>query len=72
MLVMDDNHDAADSLGMLLTMLGGDVRIAYSGADGVAMAAVHRPSLVFLDIGMAGLSGYEVAAGCARRSRPRP
>jgi two-component system CheB/CheR fusion protein len=61
-LVVDDNRDAAESLSMLLTMLGGDVRVAYSGEQGLAVAAEHQPVLAFLDIGMPGMNGYEVAA----------
>jgi two-component system, sensor histidine kinase len=60
-LVVDDNRDAADSLGALLQMLGAEVRIAHDGADALATLSVFHPVAVFLDLGMPGMSGYEVA-----------
>jgi PAS domain S-box-containing protein len=67
-LVVDDNVDAAESLAQLLTLKGHDVRVAFDGLSGVAVAGVFEPDLVFLDIGMPGLDGYEVA----RRLRREP
>jgi CheY-like chemotaxis protein/two-component sensor histidine kinase len=67
-LVVDDNRDAAESLGMLLTMLGATVHVSYSGADALKALATHRPSVVLLDIGMPEMDGYEVA----RRIRELP
>ncbi len=61
-LVVDDNRDVADSLGMLLTLLNQDVRIAYDGLAALGLAADFRPELVLLDIGMPTLDGYETAA----------
>lgn len=60
-LVVDDNRDAADSLGMLLRMVGHDVHTAYDGLEAVGAAATFRPELVLLDIGLPKLNGYEVA-----------
>ncbi len=60
-LVVDDNHDAADSLGMLLQYLGADVRVAYDGPSALAAARTYQPSLALLDIGMPGMDGYELA-----------
>jgi CheY-like chemotaxis protein len=60
-LVVDDNHDAADSLSMLLETLGHETRTVHSGFEAVAAAVEFQPSLVFLDIGLPGISGYEVA-----------
>jgi CheY-like chemotaxis protein len=60
-LVVEDNRDAADSLRMLLELLGHDVRTAYSGTDGVATARQWRPDVVLCDIGLPGLDGYGVA-----------
>ena len=59
-LVVDDNRDAADSLAMLLGMLGADARVENNGPDALAAMPVYRPSLVLLDIGMPGMSGHEV------------
>jgi CheY-like chemotaxis protein len=67
-LVVDDNRDAADSLGQLLELMGADVRVVYSGERALDALASHRPAMVFLDIGMPQMDGYEVA----RRMRARP
>jgi PAS domain S-box-containing protein len=61
-LVVDDNQDAAESLGMLLTLLGCDVRLAYDGPSALDTIRSHRPTMVLLDLGMPGMSGLEVAA----------
>lgn len=60
-LVVDDNVDGAASLAMYLEMLGHKVTIAHSGPE--AMEAVNKamPQVIFLDIGLPGMSGYEVA-----------
>ncbi|HXS82169.1 MAG TPA: ATP-binding protein [Methylomirabilota bacterium] len=60
-LIVDDNHDAADSLGTLLELRGAEVRVAYNGHDCLRAVATHRPAVVLLDIGMPGKDGYEVA-----------
>jgi signal transduction histidine kinase/CheY-like chemotaxis protein len=67
-MVIDDNRDAAESLAMLLETLGADVRLAVSGSDGLAQLEDFRPEVVFLDIGMPDMNGYEVA----RQVRARP
>ncbi len=60
-LVVDDNADAADSLSILLRLLGHEVVTAYAGPGGLTLAESFQPEVVFLDIGMPGMSGYEVA-----------
>lgn len=60
-LVVDDNRDAADSLGMLLRMMGNQVHTAHDGLEAVGAAATFQPDLVLLDIGLPKLNGYEVA-----------
>jgi PAS domain S-box-containing protein len=60
-LVVDDNADAADSLAMLLAMLGHETAAAYSGRDALERAGTFRPHLVLLDIGLPEMDGYEVA-----------
>jgi PAS domain S-box-containing protein len=67
-LVVDDNHDSADSLGMLLKLIGADVRISHNGPDALETFATYRPAVVLLDIGMPGMDGCEVA----RRIRQAP
>ncbi len=60
-LVVDDNRDAAESLGMLLKLLGAEVQVVFSGPDALEALATYRPSVVLLDIGMPGMDGHEVA-----------
>ncbi|HEY9397839.1 MAG TPA: response regulator [Burkholderiales bacterium] len=60
-LVVDDNRDAAESLQMLLQLAGHDVKVAYDGRQALESFAAHRPDVVFLDIGLPRISGYEVA-----------
>jgi CheY-like chemotaxis protein/two-component sensor histidine kinase len=67
-LAVDDNRDAADSLGTLLELVGAEARVAYDGASALAAIRQHRPTIVLLDIGMPDVDGYEVA----RRVRSDP
>ncbi|MBB3259381.1 signal transduction histidine kinase/DNA-binding response OmpR family regulator [Paraburkholderia bannensis] len=67
-LIVDDNRDAADSLGVLLELLGAQVRIVRDGKAALAMFDSWPPDVVLLDIGMPGMDGYEVA----RRARAHP
>ena len=59
-LVADDNEDAAQSLAMMLQLLGHEVRTAGDGQQALDVAAQYRADLIFLDIGMPKLNGYEV------------
>jgi CheY-like chemotaxis protein len=61
-LVVDDNHDAGDSLGDLLELSGHQVRVARSGPQAVEAAREFRPDVAILDIGLPGMSGHELAA----------
>ncbi len=67
-LVVDDNRDAAESLAMLLKLLGSEVHVAYDGPGALEALRTYRPSVVLLDIGMPGMDGHEVA----RRIRRQP
>jgi PAS domain S-box-containing protein len=60
-LVVDDNRDAAESLGALLRFLGADVRVVTDGPAALQILESFRPAVVLLDIGMPGMDGYEVA-----------
>ncbi|HZM33904.1 MAG TPA: ATP-binding protein [Burkholderiales bacterium] len=60
-LVVDDNRDAADTLGALLRMLGAEVKVVNDGQAAIEVYAAFRPAVMFLDLGMPGLDGYEVA-----------
>ena len=61
-LVVDDNVDAASSLAILLELMGASTKVAYNGLEAVTEAEAFRPELVFLDLGMPGLNGYEACA----------
>ncbi|HEY0913655.1 MAG TPA: PAS domain-containing protein [Solimonas sp.] len=58
-LVVDDNIDAAQTLGQLLELLGNEVRLAHDGQVGVDTAAEFQPELILMDIGLPQLNGYE-------------
>src|SRR5262245_19418383 len=66
-LVVDDNADAAESLAVLLRLRGHEVQVALGGNEALEMADANMPELLFLDIGMPDIDGYEVA----RRLRSR-
>jgi CheY-like chemotaxis protein len=67
-LVVDDNRDAAESMGMLLKLLGVDAHVVHNGSDALEALGFYKPTVVILDIGMPGMDGKEVA----RRIRQRP
>jgi PAS domain S-box-containing protein len=71
-LVVDDNRDAADSLRMMLELLGADVRVAHNGRDALEQFAACAPAAVLLDIGMPGMDGYEVARTIRQRFDGHP
>ena len=60
-LIVDDNHDAADTLATLLTAYGATVSVAYNGRDALERIETFAPDVTLLDIGMPGMDGYEVA-----------
>ncbi len=60
-LVVDDNEDSADSMGLLLKLLGNEVRIVHDGRAAVEVANEFEPRVVLLDIGLPTLNGYEAA-----------
>jgi two-component system CheB/CheR fusion protein len=60
-LVTDDNTDGAEVLAIMLRLAGHDVQVAHSGAETLELAPTFRPDVIFLDIGMAGLNGFETA-----------
>jgi signal transduction histidine kinase len=67
-LVADDNEDAALMLGSMLKVMGNEVCTVYDGVEAVATAASFQPDVVFLDIRMPTLNGYDAA----RRIREQP
>jgi CheY-like chemotaxis protein len=62
LLVVDDNADAAEGLAMLLVAAGNDVRIAHDGVQCLHVAQAFRPEIIFLDLGMPVMDGWETAA----------
>jgi len=60
-LVVDDNHDSALSLAMMLSIMGHETRTANDGESAVTTAESFLPDVVLLDIGLPKLNGYEVA-----------
>ena len=68
-LIVDDNADAADSLAVLLRMMGNEVYTAHDGLEAVGAAAAFQPDVVLLDIGLPKLSGYEVARRIREQAR---
>jgi CheY-like chemotaxis protein len=70
-LVVDDNRDAADSLGMLLRMMGNEVHTAHDGIEAVGAAATFQPDVILLDIGLPKLNGYEAVRRIKEQSGGR-
>jgi CheY-like chemotaxis protein len=60
-LIVEDNRDAAESLRDLLELSGCTVDVAYSGPKAIAAARQSRPDVILCDLGLPGMSGYEVA-----------
>jgi CheY-like chemotaxis protein len=58
---VDDNHDAANSLAVLLKLLGHQVRVAYDGQQAFSSVTEQAPEIILLDIGLPGMDGYQVA-----------
>lgn len=67
-LIVDDNRDGADSLSMMLKVLGNETHTAYNGVEAVQAVARFHPQVILLDIGLPKLNGYEVC----RRLRDQP
>jgi CheY-like chemotaxis protein len=61
-LVVEDNRDAAESLGLFLELCGFGVTLAYNGPEGLEAAKSVRPDIVLCDIGLPGMDGFQVAS----------
>ena len=68
-LIVDDHRATADTLSTLVGIWGHEVRRAYDGVTGLALAAAFRPDVLLLDILMPDVSGFEVAMQVRRQSR---
>lgn len=60
-LIVDDNEDAAQMLRLVVERLGGDVRTASDGVEAVEMTAAFHPEIIFMDLGMPRMNGYDAA-----------
>jgi PAS domain S-box-containing protein len=60
-LVVDDNPEAANSLGLMMKLVGHEVRTAYNGLAALELARTFQPQVLLQDLQMPGMSGYEVA-----------
>ncbi len=70
-LVVDDNRDAADTIAMLLELLGADVETVYRAADAIAALDRYQPAIAFLDIGMPDMDGHQLARVIREHPRGR-
>lgn len=71
-LVVDDDNDTAESMAELIQSLGYDVRVALDGPTALRTCEEWNPELVFLDIALPGMSGYEVAREIRKKDPRRP
>ncbi len=67
-LVVDDNRDSADSMALMLELIGNEVWTAHDGVEAVEAAEAFRPQVILMDVGMPRLNGYEAT----RRIREQP
>ena len=67
-MVVDDNHEAANSMGMLVEAFGHEVRTAFDGEEAFVVARAFHPDVMLLDLSMPRMDGYEVC----RRMRLQP
>jgi two-component system, sensor histidine kinase len=67
-MIVDDSVDGAESMSVLLEMLGHEVRVVYEGKAALPTAQEFKPEVVILDIGLPDMSGYQVAR--ALRAHP--
>jgi CheY-like chemotaxis protein len=67
-VIIDDNQDAAHTMSMFVQQLGGSARVAHDAKSGMAAVQDFQPDIVFLDIGLPGMDGYETC----RRIRRQP
>jgi CheY-like chemotaxis protein len=65
-LIVDDNLDAAETLAMMLELLGQQTRQAHEGNGALKAAQEYNPDVIFMDIGLPGLSGHEVVTRMRR------
>lgn len=69
-LVVDDNHDAADSVALLLREMGHEPEVVYSAQAALELPGRSRADLILLDIGLPGMDGYELARQLRASAKP--
>lgn len=67
-LIADDNHDAADTLGMVVRLWGHEAQVVYDGASALVVARLFKPHFILLDIQMPKVNGGEVARNLRRQA----
>jgi CheY-like chemotaxis protein len=67
-LVVDDNHDNADTLGKLVSLWGHESKVAYDALTALKTASSFQPHVVLSDIGMPGMDGYDLARQLRQRT----
>lgn len=70
-LIVDDNVDAADTLGLLLSLSGHEVAVAHGGRQALTLCREKLPAIAIIDIGMPDISGYDVARAIRREAQGR-
>ncbi len=70
-LVLDDNCDAADSLGQLMALWGHEPIVAYGSQTAVELARIYRPDVALLDLAVPHLNGFEVAVLLRQQSESK-
>ncbi|MGE4239836.1 PAS domain-containing protein [Ramlibacter sp.] len=71
LMVVDDNRDGAETLGVLLETLGHEVRVAHDAVQALALAESFAADVFILDIGLPGMNGYELARALREQRRSR-
>lgn len=60
-MIIDDNHEVADSLALWLSLAGHEVHTLYTGKEAIEKVPLLQPQIILLDIGLPDINGYEVA-----------
>jgi CheY-like chemotaxis protein len=67
-LIVDDNHDSAELIALVLGREGHETRVAHDPRQAIPLAAQFQPNIAFLDIGLPGMDGFELLR--ALRAKP--
>ena len=71
-LILDDNEDAADTLGTVISMHGFETAVAYSGHQAIELAQAFKPQALICDLVMPKMSGYEFCVQLRERTGRLP